>query len=384
MDDGVGLDIVDSSGNGNDGRASSVRWSSGVHNSAVQINRGGVIDCGNSESLNITKAISIDAWVKPWSPRYQEQPTILRKEGAYALHLGPSKAASFTVWVDGKPQSLSAKIGDWPNGQWRHLLGSYDGTSIRIYLNGSLAAEKNIAGGKISKSNSAIHIGSSRRRMRFSGTIDEVRVMAETISAEQVLDTFRAGMFDISRKRNVFTSFYEKYSKRKPVELEPGTLWIDVEDFDEYGGWWMDTQFVPRMGSPYLIAAGLGQPVENASTKVSIPVASMYRLWVRNKNWLANGHAPGKFQVAVNDRISETVFGTEPVRAWVWQDGGKFALQKGENRIELIDGTGYYGRCDAIILTRDLEFVPQQEQEDYLPMRERFVKETPVKEMGTF
>lgn len=96
MDDGVGLKIADSSGNRNDGEARNIRWSAGVHHCSVQFNRGGGITCRHDASLNIENEISIDAWLKPWSPRYPEQPTILRKEGAYALHLGPKKAASLT------------------------------------------------------------------------------------------------------------------------------------------------------------------------------------------------------------------------------------------------------------------------------------------------
>lgn len=385
MDDGFGLEVTDRSEYGNHGQAKSIRWSQGVHNSALQIDRGGGVDCGNGDSLNVEEAISIDAWLKPWSPRYPEQPTVLRKEGSYALHLGPSKTASLTLWLDGKEERLSAQLADWPNGQWRHIAGTFDGVAMKVYINGKLANEKQIGPGKkISLTKSPVHLGSSNKRRRFSGTIDEVRVNARAISATEVMKAFRSGMFDVSRKKNEFTSFYEKHSKRKPTALVPGTLWIDAEDFDDYGGWWMDTQFAPRMGSPYLIAAGLGKPVENATTNVNITASGKYQLWVRGKNWLANGHAPGRFNVSVNGRKSETVFGAHEKREWVWQDGGTFELTKGKTRIELEDITGYYGRCDAIILTSDLEFTPQQEQQAYLTMRDRFVEKVPAREMGHF
>jgi hypothetical protein len=204
------------------------------------------------------------------------------------------------------------------------------------------------------------------------------------MTADEVIGTFRDGMFDVSRERNVFTSFYHKYNKRDAAPLVPGTLWIDAEDFADYGGWWMDTQFAPRMGSPFLIAAGLGTPVENATTTVNVPETGKYRLWVRSRNWLANGHAPGRYHVLVDGNKSETVFGAGEKRQWVWQDGGEFELNEGETSIELDDITGYYGRCDALILTGDQDFVPKQDQEDYLPMRDRFVEKLPVKEMGHF
>jgi hypothetical protein len=384
MDDGVGLAIADSSGNGNNGSVRSVRWTGGVHNAAAQLNREG-IHCGNDSSLNLTDAISIDAWVKPWSPRYPEQPTILRKEGAYALHLGPKKAATFSLWLDDQKESVSADLTDWPNGQWRHIAGTFDGRTMKIYINGKLDSEKWFAEGKkISTNSSPLEIGASRKRKLFSGTLDEVRIAAHAFSPEEVISTFRDGMFDVSRKNNIFTSFYEKYDKRNPTPLVPGTLWIDAEDFHDYGGWWMDTQFAPRMGSPFLIAAGLGTPVDNATTTVTIPEAGEYRLWVRAKNWLANGHSPGKFNVQVNGKKSDTVFGMNEKREWVWEDGGTFQLSEGETKIELEDITGYYGRCDAMILSKDPDFVPKQKQEDYLAMRDLHVEKLPVKEMGHF
>ena len=64
---------------------------------------------------------------------------------------------------------------------------------------------------------------------------------------------------------------------RKPVRpvksLVEGFLWIAAEDFADYGGWRLETQFVHKMGSAYLLAAGIGMPVADAATTVDIPKA---------------------------------------------------------------------------------------------------------------
>lgn len=39
------------------------------------------------------------------------------------------------------------------------------------------------------------------------------------------------------------------------------------------------------MGSPYLLAHGLGSPVENASTNVQLPENGTYYIFVRTYNW---------------------------------------------------------------------------------------------------
>ena len=44
------------------------------------------------------------------------------------------------------------------------------------------------------------------------------------------------------------------------------TVLVEAEQFADKGGWQVDTQFIESMGSPYLIAHGLGKPVADAST----------------------------------------------------------------------------------------------------------------------
>jgi hypothetical protein len=63
-------------------------------------------------------------------------------------------------------------------------------------------------------------------------------------------------------------------------------LWIETEEFDDLGGWTVDSQFYAAIGSSYLIAYGLGRPVEDARTRINIPENGTYSLWVRNKNWV--------------------------------------------------------------------------------------------------
>ena len=101
-------------------------------------------------------------------------------------------------------------------------------------------------------------------------------------------------------------------------------IFVEAESFSGKGGWVVDQQSVDQMGSPYLMAHGLGVPVENAKTQVLIPSTGKYRVWVRTRNWVAPwnaGEAPGKFRLIVNSTPVKTVFGTVGAE-WHWQDGG--------------------------------------------------------------
>jgi hypothetical protein len=48
---------------------------------------------------------------------------------------------------------------------------------------------------------------------------------------------------------------------------------VEAEGFADTGGWVVDPQFMDLMGSPYLLAHGLGIPVKDAKTEVTIPKA---------------------------------------------------------------------------------------------------------------
>lgn len=135
---------------------------------------------------------------------------------------------------------------------------------------------------------------------------------------------------------------------------------IEAESFDHHGGWKLDTQFIDTMGSPYLLAHGLGRAVKDASTTVELPSPGKYRVFVRTLDWVARWKAsgqPGRFQVLINGDPLEQTFGTTSAH-WAWQDGGVVNLDEGKVRIGLRDLTGFDGRCDAIYLTKDEEVPP--------------------------
>lgn len=139
------------------------------------------------------------------------------------------------------------------------------------------------------------------------------------------------------------------------------SIFIEAESMDSFGGWVLDQQSMASMGSPYIMAHGMGVPVEDAITTVSNEEGGSFYLWVRTRDWTRRwdrDESAGRFQVLVNGKPARRVLGTENAE-WHWQYGGKIRLQKGENTIALHDLTGFNGRCDAIYLTRSRKFDPQ-------------------------
>ncbi|MDP6635688.1 MAG: FAD-dependent oxidoreductase [Phycisphaerae bacterium] len=165
------------------------------------------------------------------------------------------------------------------------------------------------------------------------------------------------------------------------------TVLVEAEAFSERGGWVVDQQFMDEMGSPFLLAHGLGIPVKDASTTVTFPAAGTYHIWVRTRDWVAGWKAPGapgKFQLLVDGKPLKTTFGTEGVK-WHWQSGGAVEIAKTKIAVALHDLTGFEGRCDAIVFSSDPKFTPPNELKTMAPWRRKLLgrPETPP-DVGEF
>jgi len=162
---------------------------------------------------------------------------------------------------------------------------------------------------------------------------------------------------------------------------------VEAEGFDDTGGWVIDQQFMDQMGSPFLLAHGLGVPVKDATTTVTFPAAGTYRVWVRTRDWVPQrkgGEAPGRFRVLINGRPLKTVFGTKGGR-WHWHDGGTVSVSKAETTVALNDLTGFEGRCDAIVFCEKDGFAPPDDAKALAAFRRKMlgVPEEP-QEAGRF
>ena len=136
-------------------------------------------------------------------------------------------------------------------------------------------------------------------------------------------------------------------------------LLIEAERFLDKGGWVTDPQFIEQMGSTYLMAHGLGIPVQDASTEVRFKKSGSYHAWVRTRNWVpGKWDPPGRFQLSVNGKRLETELGVGP--EWDWEYVGRVKIKKGKNKLGLHDLTGFNGRCDAIYFNQEKEAPPSE------------------------
>ena len=140
------------------------------------------------------------------------------------------------------------------------------------------------------------------------------------------------------------------------AECARGFVWLEAEALADYGEWRLDTQFTHKMGSAYLLAPGVTKPIGEAKGRLRVPRAGMWRVWVRTKDWLPEFH-PGRFTVALDGKRGRTL-GAGGGTGWCWESAGDFDLAAGEHELSLVDLSGAFARCDALLLTTDLAYVP--------------------------
>ncbi len=160
-------------------------------------------------------------------------------------------------------------------------------------------------------------------------------------------------------------------TKKKSTEY----TFLECEGFDDFGGWELDQQSMDQMGSPYLLAHGLGIPVKDAVTKAKFPSAGTYRIWVRTRDWVAPWKAPGapgKFQLLIDGKALDETFGTKNA-AWHWHDGGTVEVGK-EATLALHDLTGFEGRCEAILFCKDVDFKPANDVKALTKFRRKLLR----------
>ena len=148
-----------------------------------------------------------------------------------------------------------------------------------------------------------------------------------------------------------------------------GGILVEAESFAEKGGWSVDAQHMLEMGSPYLLAHGIGSPVADATTEVISAEGGDFFVWVRTRNWTApwSPHPAGLFRVAVNGRELEFDFGAGSGE-WRWVKApSPVRLNAGANMLSLRDLTGFDGRVDALFLASRGETPPDRAKAACLP-----------------
>ncbi|MCF3650643.1 LamG-like jellyroll fold domain-containing protein [Synoicihabitans lomoniglobus] len=178
-----------------------VSWSSGkVGSAAVFDGAGDYITVHDSKDLDGMAKLTIAAWV--WVETNTAAVSVpvgkASEGGSYRLTVGPTGYASLVVATSNNAwysTGTSLGFGTLSTGQWYHLVGTYDGSKLRTYLNGSLVnTATTTISGSIAATSSPLHFGykSADNIDWFAGKIDEVIICDQALNSQQVADLYNA------------------------------------------------------------------------------------------------------------------------------------------------------------------------------------------------
>jgi|GEM_PF-378354 len=234
FDEGEGQVVKDSSGKNNNGEIFNAKWvKEGKSGSALKFDvydvNSNYVNCGSGKSLDITDAITLEAWIKPARAGGADQ-SIISKEWLvpYSLNCvgGGTGAAMILRFSDGSETRLdTGKC--LTIGEWNHVVATYDGKEQKIYVNGKLEEGPEHIGKPIKSISyhpvfiGCIHPGNNH----FDGTIDEVKIYNRALSEKEITSSYKSAggkvKKDVLEELVVSEQITEEVSQKTYSQQEP-------------------------------------------------------------------------------------------------------------------------------------------------------------------
>ena len=206
FDEVLGNVCRDVSGNGCDASCdrtpAGFERAAGVFDGGLNFTGHHQLRCGGKPAFGPMAAISFSAWVQPAAfERYNE---IFRKEDGDHRVLFSfqdfGRVLSFGLNVNGyiecKARMEPAQVLD---GLWHHAAATFDGKAMRVYLDGTQIGQLDRPGGIVAGGPAHGCIGSSNGGECFRGQMDELRIYAGALTAEDIARLCRNGVEAVSR-----------------------------------------------------------------------------------------------------------------------------------------------------------------------------------------
>jgi hypothetical protein len=189
FDEGSGTTVNDLSGNGNTGTVANTTWTtSGEYGSALVFNgKSSTVTIPDSPSLHLTSAMTLEAWVKPSKISAGWADVIYKGSDNYFLEATSSNASDAAGGgTFGSDDTQTFATSALSTNTWAQLALTYDGATLRLYVNGVQVSTLAVSGNLVTSSNALQIGGDSFFGQYFSGTIDEVRVYNIPLNVTQI------------------------------------------------------------------------------------------------------------------------------------------------------------------------------------------------------
>ena len=189
FDAGSGTTVADQSGAGNNGTAANTTWAaSGKYGKALQFNStNSLVTVPDAASLHLTTGMTLEAWVNPSTVNANWRDVIYKGNDNYYLEATSSNASKPDAGlIAGGTYGDAYGTAALPANTWSFLAETYDGSTLRLYVNGTQVGSVAHTGSIATSTNPLQIGGDSIYGQHFVGLIDEVRVYNTALTAAQI------------------------------------------------------------------------------------------------------------------------------------------------------------------------------------------------------
>ena len=222
FDEGSGKVAKDASGNGNDGELKGdCEWVEGKFGKAIRVHpaSGAYVEVPHSDSLDITKAITLEAWVQTNSLPQSHCAFISKattdQTGSFILHISNDAGfyVTLVIFIGVQGPWPPPAIGITTIGEWHHFAGTYDGVELAVYIDGELQAKANRSTtGDIDRSKNPVVIGRDNRAdfllsRNMDAIVDEVRIWNRVLSEGEIQEAMKGVLLSVGSKEFLTTTW---------------------------------------------------------------------------------------------------------------------------------------------------------------------------------
>lgn len=239
MDDSSWGSVADSSGHGGAGTA---YGNAALDSSCYKVGtKSGEFD-GNGDYISIPDSndlepdvLTLSAWIHPEdsdahdnivSKKYTSSPYY-----SYGLKISANRHITFVIGLTTGEKAISSPIYAVAYDNWFHVAGTWDGTNMKLYINGmeqTCTGDTGSLSGTIRYNSNVVKIGSYSSNLYFEGNIDDVRIYSKVLSSSEVgdiannylINSFSSGFTTGSgdgTANTVFSSDYDVTNKELEV-----------------------------------------------------------------------------------------------------------------------------------------------------------------------
>ncbi|MBI4027066.1 MAG: hypothetical protein HY360_18925 [Verrucomicrobia bacterium] len=264
FNEGTGATLKDRGGQKRDGKINGAEYVQEADGCALKFD--GVrsyVDCGTDNQAgadwNITNAVTVEAWIKPddeINVKVSDAGIVIKEGYFYGLtyDMRTKDQHRIAFFINHIPLSnyVRAPI---TAGVWQHVVGVFDGSRMRVFVDGDLKSSNVSKVGRIDAAPNSIFIGKNVDQY-FSGLIDEVRIYNRVLTEGEILQHYRTGAR--ARGKEIVTT--NKLKLTPQLRYVQGALVVNV-NFKEL--WPLPEEGLTA--TVELFAAGGKQPLQKES-----------------------------------------------------------------------------------------------------------------------